>query len=111
IGSSAAGSEAGPASHHPERSGAVRTYAATGHRHAAEIEQALPQLPSVHLTATAIERIRGVLVTAHVFVPPGTTEADVLTAVKQSYDAEPFVRLVRARRGIHRVPDPKILDG
>lgn len=111
IGSSAAGSEAGAASHHPERSGAVRTYAPTRHRHVAEVEQALPELPPVHLTATAVERVRGVLVTAHVFVRRGTTEDEVGQALRSCYEGEPFVRMVRARRGIHRVPDPKILDG
>lgn len=111
IGSSAAGSEAGAASHHPERAGAVRTYAATRHRHLGEIEQALPSLPAVHLTATAVERVRGVQVTAHVFVAAGTTEASISEALRETFDGEPFVRRVRARRGIHRVPDPKILDG
>ncbi len=111
IGSSAAGSEPGPASHHPERSGAVRTYAPTRHRHIAEIRQALPEAPPVHLTATAVERVRGVMVTAHMFLRHGVDESDVLAAVRADYDGEPFVRLVRARRGTHRVPDPKILDG
>lgn len=111
IGSSAAGSSASGATHHPERSGAVRTYAATRHRHQAEIAQALPGAPAIHMTATAIERVRGVLVTAHAFVRPGVTETDVLGSYRFAYDGEPFVRLVRARRGLHRVPDPKILDG
>lgn len=111
IGSSAAGKEVSLASHHPERSGSVRTYAATRHRHLAEIEQALPAAPPVHLTATAIERVRGVLATAHTFVNEGVTEQAVLAAFRQAYDAEPFVRLVRARRGIYRQPDPRVLDG
>lgn len=111
VGSSAAGSEPGPASHHPERAGVVRTYAATGHRHLAELEQELPGAPRIHMTATAVARVRGILVTAHVFLRPGVTERDVLAAYRDRYDAEPFVRLVLARRGIHRVPDPKVLDG
>src|SRR5581483_1894203 len=37
VGSSAAGAESSPASHHPERAGCVRAYAPTGHRHEAEI--------------------------------------------------------------------------
>jgi len=111
IGSSAGGSAASAASHHPERSGALRTYAPTGHRHQAEVSEQLPGLPPLHMTATAVERVRGVLATAHAFVRPGVGEADVLAAFRAAYDAEPFVRLVRSRRGIHRVPDPKILDG
>lgn len=111
IGSSAGGSAPSTAAHHPERAGAMRTYAATRHRHQAEIRAALPSLPTTHMTATAVERIRGVLVTAHTFVRPGVTETDVLAAVREAYDDEPFVRHVRVRRGAHRVPDPKILDG
>jgi N-acetyl-gamma-glutamyl-phosphate/LysW-gamma-L-alpha-aminoadipyl-6-phosphate reductase len=111
IGSSAAGNKAGAASHHPERMGVVRTYAATGHRHQAEIVQELPGDARVHLTATAVERVRGILVTAHLFLPDGTSDRDVLGAFREAYEEEPFIRLVLARKGIHRVPDPKILDG
>ncbi len=111
IGSSAAGNQASAAGHHPERMGVVRTYAPTRHRHTAEIEQELPGQLRVHLTATAVERVRGILATAHVFVPDGTSERDVAAALHEAYDDEPFVRIVQARKGIHRVPDPKILDG
>lgn len=111
IGSSAAGNKASSAGHHPERAGVVRTYAATGHRHTAEITQELPGRFPVHLTATAVERIRGILVTAHVFLPGGYSDRDVLGAYRDVYEDEPFIRLVTAKKGIHRVPDPKILDG
>ncbi len=111
IGSSAAGNRPTEAGHHPERMGVVRTYAPTGHRHTAEIEQELPGRFPIHLTATAVERVRGILVTAHVFLPDGYSDRDVMGAYREAYTDEPFVRLVTARRGIHRVPDPKILDG
>ena len=111
IGSSAAGNKPTEAGHHPERMGVVRTYAPTGHRHTAEIEQELPGAFPVHLTATAVERVRGILVTAHVFLPDGYSDRDVMGAFREAYEGEPFIRLVTARRGIHRVPDPKILDG
>jgi LysW-gamma-L-alpha-aminoadipyl-6-phosphate/LysW-L-glutamyl-5-phosphate reductase len=111
IGSSAAGNEPTLAGHHPERSGVVRTYSATRHRHTGEIEASLGGGVAVHLTATAVERVRGVLVTAHAFVPDGTSERDVQEALRDAYGEEPFVRIVAARRGIHRVPDPKVLDG
>ncbi|HKI58289.1 MAG TPA: N-acetyl-gamma-glutamyl-phosphate reductase [Trueperaceae bacterium] len=111
IGSSAAGNQASASGHHPERMGVVRTYAPTRHRHTAEIEQELPGDVRVHVTATAVERVRGVLATAHVFVPDGTSERDVAAALHEAYADEPFVRIVQARKGIHRVPDPKILDG
>jgi len=88
----------------------VRTYAPTRHRHGAELEEHLPGL-EVHMTATAIERVRGILVTAHCFVPDGTSDRDVIGAFREHYQSEPFVRLVTARRGVHRVPDPRVLDG
>lgn len=111
IGSSAAGNKPSDSGHHPERMGVVRTYAPTGHRHTAEIQQELPGNVAIHLTATAVERVRGILVTAHVFLPGGTSEKDVMGAYREAYADEPFIRLVTAKRGIHRVPDPKLLDG
>ena len=111
IGSSAAGAAPSLSGHHPERAGAIRTYAPVGHRHEPEIAQALNDRLNVHLTATAVERVRGILVAAHLFVQDGTSEQDVLMALRDVYEDEPFVRLVLARRGVHRVPDPRVLDG
>jgi len=111
IGSSAAGATPGPSTHHPERAGALRTYAPVGHRHEAEVAEALQGRLDVHLTATAVPRVRGILATAHLWVQDGTSERDVLEAIREAYDEEPFVRLVLARRGVHRTPDPKLLDG
>lgn len=111
IGSSAAGAQPSRSGHHPERSGTVRTYQATGHRHEPEIANNLNGRITPHLTATAVERVRGIQVTAHMFVQDGTSEQDVLEALRNAYEDEPFVRLVLARRGIHRVPDPAVLDG
>src|SRR4029453_11712763 len=41
VGSSAAGATPGAGSHHPDRSGAVRSFMPTGHRHTAELIQEL----------------------------------------------------------------------
>ena len=41
VGSSAAGNKESASSHHPERSGAVRSFQPTGHRHTGEIVQEL----------------------------------------------------------------------
>ncbi len=67
VGSSEAGNSFNAASHHPERSGAVRSFAPTGHRHQAEMQQALGEF-DLHFSATAVELVRGVLCTAHVFL-------------------------------------------
>ena len=111
IGSSAAGNSPSEAGHHPERMGVVRTYSAVGHRHTAELEQELPGNFNFHMTATAVERVRGILLTAHVFVPDGFSDKDISAAYREEYADEPFIRMVKVKKGIHRVPDPKILDG
>lgn len=113
VGSSEAGVRASSASHHPERSGAVRVYRPYGHRHLAEVEQELDG-PRVHAAVTAIEMVRGVHMTAHCFLTadsPLATEKDVWSLYRQAYQDEPFVRLVAAKRGLYRYPEPKILAG
>lgn len=113
VGSSEAGSGPTPASHHPERSGAVRVYSPSGHRHLAEVEQELGKIP-VHLTVTAIEMVRGVHLTAHCFLRQKGNLQDeraVWELYRGAYAGEPFLRLVAAKRGLYRFPEPAILAG
>ncbi len=110
VGSSEAGASPNPGSHHPERSGVIRTFSAYGHRHTAEVIQELG-LPNVHLTMTSVDLVRGALAAAHASVKPGVTEKDLWRAYRGWVEAEPFVRLVKDKRGIYRVPEPKILAG
>jgi N-acetyl-gamma-glutamyl-phosphate/LysW-gamma-L-alpha-aminoadipyl-6-phosphate reductase len=114
VGSSAAGNTANPADHHPERAGVLRSFMPVGHRHTAEVEQELTfdaLRPAVHLSATAIEAVRGVLATAHAFLSAPAEERDLWRIYRECYGAEPFVRLVKERAGIYRLPEPKILAG
>jgi N-acetyl-gamma-glutamyl-phosphate/LysW-gamma-L-alpha-aminoadipyl-6-phosphate reductase len=110
AGSSEGGASPNPGSHHPERSGVIRTYAPSGHRHTAEVLQELG-LSDVHLTITSVDLIRGALAAAHAFVQPQVTEKDLWKLFRAYAEAEPFVRLVKDRRGVYRVPEPKILAG
>ncbi len=110
VGSSEGGASPNPGSHHPERSNVVRTYAPTGHRHTAEVVQELG-LHNVHLTITSVDMVRGSLAAAHAFLKEGVTEKDLWRAYRAFGEQEPFVRLVKDKRGIYRVPDPKILAG
>ncbi len=110
VGSSEAGQTPNPGSHHPERSSVVRTFSAYGHRHTAEVIQELG-LPNVHLTMTSVDLVRGALAAAHVFVKPGVAEKDLWKAYRGWAESEPFVRVVKDKRGIYRVPEPKILAG
>ncbi len=113
VGSSAAGAKPNPGSHHPERSGAVRSFQPTGHRHTAEIIQELNfgEPPEVHFSATAIELVRGTLATCHVFLQDDLAEKDLWKIYRQEYGNEPFIRIVKDRQGIYRYPEPKLLAG
>ena len=79
AGSSEGGATPGLASHHPERSGAVRSFAPTGHRHEAEVFQALGR-SDIYLSVTSIELVRGVLATAHAWVQPGLSDKELWRA-------------------------------
>ena len=117
VGSSEAGAEATDASHHPERSGAVRSYAPAGHRHAAEVEQMIATVGKnataipVHMSATSIEMVRGVLATVHCFTQEPVQDKTLWKAFRDCYKGEPFVRIVKTSTGIFRAPEPKILAG
>lgn len=110
AGSSEGGASPSLASHHPERSGALRSFAPTGHRHEAEVTQALGR-EDVYLSVTAIELVRGVLATAHCWVEPGLSDKDLWRAYRAAYGQEPFVRIVHERSGVYRHPEPKLLAG
>jgi N-acetyl-gamma-glutamyl-phosphate/LysW-gamma-L-alpha-aminoadipyl-6-phosphate reductase len=110
VGSSESGSEPCEGSHHPERSGAVRSYAPVGHRHAAEVEQELGAFP-LDVSIAAIEMVRGVLCTSHVIPTRRVEMKELWKLYRAAYANEPFVRLVSERSGLHRLPDPKILAG
>jgi N-acetyl-gamma-glutamyl-phosphate/LysW-gamma-L-alpha-aminoadipyl-6-phosphate reductase len=115
MGSSQAGHRPSEASHHPERAGVVRSYKPTGHRHAAEIEQTLqehgPGL-TVHISATAVEMVRGILVTIQTFCEnEAAADRDIWPVFRSAYEGKPFVRLVKQRQGLYRYPEPKILQG
>src|SRR6266487_1329454 len=119
VGSSAAGAMPGASSHHPDRSGAVRSFQPTGHRHTAELLQELGRVSGIEaggkldqiiaFSATSVELVRGVLVTAHVFVNELLDERALWRIYREAYQREPFIRLVKERTGVYRYPEPKIL--
>jgi LysW-gamma-L-alpha-aminoadipyl-6-phosphate/LysW-L-glutamyl-5-phosphate reductase len=114
VGSSEGGNKSSDATHHPERARVMRSFAPTGHRHTAEIVQALNRAGAtsrVYLSGTAVDNVRGVLATAHLFVREDVEERDVYRAYRTVYRDEPFIRLVKERTGVYRYPEPKILAG
>lgn len=118
TGSSEGGNKFSLGTHHPERGGVVRSYALTSHRHIGEIEEQLSIGQSkftndhrVHFSATAVELIRGALATAHLFLKEDLSEKELGKILRDFYQDEPFIRFVRDRRGVYRMPEPKILVG
>ncbi|GLI02611.1 N-acetyl-gamma-glutamyl-phosphate reductase [Phytohabitans aurantiacus] len=109
TGSSGSGATAGPQNLHAERSGAMRIFATGGHRHEPEIAALCGVRP--RLTATGVEAVRGVQVICRTALTRDVTEAEVRALYQNRYDREPFVRVVAHRRGLYRLPEPKILLG
>jgi N-acetyl-gamma-glutamyl-phosphate/LysW-gamma-L-alpha-aminoadipyl-6-phosphate reductase len=109
VGSSEGGAGGGEASSHPERSGVVRPYAPTGHRHEAEIEQFLGL--DVSFTVHAVDMIRGASATCHVFPGEPVSKGDLWGVYRGEYGEEPFVELVAGGGGVYRYPEPKAVAG
>jgi N-acetyl-gamma-glutamyl-phosphate/LysW-gamma-L-alpha-aminoadipyl-6-phosphate reductase len=109
VGSSEGGAGGGEASSHPERSGIVRPYAPTGHRHEAEIEEYLGL--SVSFTVHAVDMTRGASATCHVFPDGPVSKGDLWGAYRESYEDEPFMRMVAGGSGVYRYPEPKAVAG
>ncbi len=110
VGSSEGGASPNAGSHHPERSSTVRTYAPYGHRHTAEVIQE-SGLADVTLTMTSVGLVRGALATVHGTVKGGVALKDLWQAYRSVASENPFIRIVKERRGVYRVPEPKILAG
>jgi N-acetyl-gamma-glutamyl-phosphate/LysW-gamma-L-alpha-aminoadipyl-6-phosphate reductase len=113
AGSSEAGRTSSASTHHPERSRSVRSFAPTGHRHTAEIVQALSngKPVEVHLSLTAVEMVRGAVATSHVFAKRPLAEVDLWRIYREAFRDESFLRIVKERQGTYRYPDPKLLAG
>jgi LysW-gamma-L-alpha-aminoadipyl-6-phosphate/LysW-L-glutamyl-5-phosphate reductase len=112
VGSSAGGAKVSAASHHPERSGVVRAFKPSGHRHIAEMIQELGLSESiVNFSPHGVEMVRGIQSTAHVLIDGEYSEKDVWQAYFKAYGEEPFIRLVKERSGIYRFPEPKLVAG
>ncbi len=109
VGSSEGGAGGGEASSHPERSGVVRPYAPTEHRHEAEIEQFLGL--DVAFTVHAVDMVRGASATCHVFPGEPVSTGDLWGAYRSAYEDEPFVDLVAGGGGVYRYPEPKAVAG
>lgn len=113
VGSSEGGKKSSPSSHHPERSGSLRSYKPTGHRHVAEMLQELSmgKKIDIHFSATTTDLVRGILATSHVFLKDDLDEKEIWKVYRKEYSVEPFIRIVKEKEGNYRFPEPKLLYG
>jgi len=115
IASSGAGGKPSLSTHFSERYGVVRPYKPAGHRHTGEIEQQLTWLAdqkvTVSMSAHAINMVRGILSTCHVFYEGDVQNSTIWKMYRAQYGDKPFVRMVKDRKGPFRLPDPKVVIG
>ena len=115
VGSSGAGGKPSISTHFSERYNVVRPYAPAGHRHSAEIEQVLSSVAGeevkVSMSAHAVNMVRGILSSCHMFTGVKVQPIDVWKAFRAAYSDSHFIRLVREKQGPFRLPDPKLVIG
>lgn len=115
IGSSGAGAGTLSGTHHAMRSGVIRPYKPAKHRHTGEIEQELSQAAGtkikVSMSPHAVDIVRGILCTNHVFLKQPLSEMDLWKIYREQYQNERFVRLIRDKKGFYKFPDPKFVVG
>jgi len=109
VGSSEGGVGDSEAASHAERSGVVRPYAPTGHRHEAELDAYLGL--NVAFSAHAVDMTRGAAATCHTFPTEPVSTGDLWSVYRDAYESEPFVRLVAGGGGVYRYPEPKAVAG
>ena len=115
IGSSGAGQKANAGTHHAMRYGVVRPYKPAKHRHTGEIEQELSLVAKrqikVSMSPHAVNIVRGILTTNHTFLRRPVEELELWKMYRNAYKHEPFVRLIRDKKGLYKFPDPKFVVG
>ena len=115
IASSGSGGKPSLSTHFSERFGVTRPYKPTGHRHTGEIEQQLSWLGdkkvTVSMSAHAINSVRGILCTCHVFYEGDVKNSAVWKMYRSAYNGQPFIRMVKDKVGPFRLPDPKVVIG
>jgi N-acetyl-gamma-glutamyl-phosphate reductase len=100
TGSSGSGAEPTPGTHHPHRHGNLWAYALDGHRHEAELEQALEPLglaPPLHFLPHSGPFARGIHLTAALPLARAVSDAEARGVYEKAYAGEPFVGLTPGR--------------
>ena len=106
VSSSAGGRRENVASIHPERSNVVRVYKSFHHRHEAEVKQETKI--NAQFTVHSVDLVRGLLAT--IYFKMETNEKELYKKYFR-YLKEPFIRIVKEKGGMQRLPDPKYVIG
>jgi N-acetyl-gamma-glutamyl-phosphate reductase len=109
TGSSGSGNAPKPGTHHPHRHGNLWAYALDGHRHEAELAQALAHsgiAAKLHLVPHSGPFARGIHLTAALPLSRGVARAEVLAIYRAAYAGEPFVEVLE-----DGVPDIRRIAG
>ncbi|NJE26187.1 N-acetyl-gamma-glutamyl-phosphate reductase [Thermococcus sp. MV5] len=106
VSSSAGGRRENVASIHSERSNVVRIYKPFHHRHEAEVKQETKV--NAQFTVHSVDLVRGLLAT--IYFKMETNEKELYKKYFL-YLKEPFVRIVKEKGGMQRLPDPKYVIG
>ncbi|MFL5401672.1 MAG: N-acetyl-gamma-glutamyl-phosphate reductase [Gemmatimonadales bacterium] len=101
TGSSGAGAQPKPSTHHPSRAHNLFAYSVLAHRHEAEILQGWRHWlgrddATARLMAHSGPFVRGIYLTLHAFLPPGsvTTAGAAAGWYREAYHRRPFVRVL-----------------
>jgi len=115
TGVSGAGATPKPLYHFPDRTENVQAYGVPGHRHTAEMEMGIAHVLAargggpvgVSFVPQLVPMSRGILATIQVPLTQSVSTADVLSAMREYYRTEPFVRVL----GEDRMPQTKAVSG
>jgi N-acetyl-gamma-glutamyl-phosphate reductase common form len=97
TGSSGSGNEPKPATHHPHRHDNLWAYSTGGHRHEAELEQALAPLgqrPPLAFVACSGPFARGIHLSAHLPLAAELSSAEARDVYRERFAGEPFVEVL-----------------
>jgi len=97
TGSSGSGKHPKPGTHHPHRHGNFWAYGLDGHRHQAELEQALEAvgpIPPIHFLPHSGPFARGIHLTAALPLAAGADDAAVQAIFADAYAGCPFVEVL-----------------
>lgn len=95
TGSSGSGNEPKPGTHHPHRHGNLWAYSLEGHRHEAELRQAVPAAQRIVFVPHSGPFARGIHLTAALPLTHDLDDEDVHELFHEAYVEAPFVEVLR----------------